>query len=184
MNASVNLDSHQQVSVVAILDIDGTLLDSSAIHAKAADSAFAALDIEIDGRPLEAYRNFTDWGVLDELMLEKSGSGATRAQFEQFEKVLADAFVDYVGKLGLEEIKGAKRFVSELLSGNTVLPVFATGSCRSAAELKLRTIGVDPDNVILKTGSEHISREEIYSCSPLCCNRPPGPRQHFHHIDR
>lgn len=153
--------SESQAAVVVILDIDGTLLDSSEAHQLASAKAMADFNIDPYSRPLSSFRHFTDLAVLDELLAERRGHGASRDEFIRFEAELTHHFEELTAQNGLKEIAGASALLSQLLRHETVLPVFATGSARGAAKIKLRSLGIDPDAVILQTGSDFARRDQI-----------------------
>ncbi|MFM2277958.1 MAG: hypothetical protein RLZZ444_189 [Pseudomonadota bacterium] len=146
--------------IVAILDIDGTLLDSSDHHQAAAKHAMKTFSVDPNSRPLSSFRNFTDGGVLDELLLDLRGFAATDGERSAFEAELGAHF-DQLSSNTLTEIAGAQALLEALFAHADVQPIFATGSCRPAAISKLRHFGLRPANVIIHTGTEFRRREDI-----------------------
>jgi phosphoglycolate phosphatase-like HAD superfamily hydrolase len=144
-----------------IFDIDGTLLESSSTHHLLIADVLRADGLDAHSRPWNAYTNYTDWGVVDELMREARGRSVSSAELIRFDLRYRDAILRHLDASAIAEIPGAGRLLRELEAEPDVFIAFATGSLRSMAEVKLGLLGVDAATAVLATGSDYITREEI-----------------------
>jgi phosphoglycolate phosphatase-like HAD superfamily hydrolase len=146
--------------MLVIFDIDGTLVDSTAVHHAALTTALLGIGLDPRSKPWSAFRHYTDSGVLDELYRDVRGVGATAAELARLDTAMHHEFASAALGRPVAEIAGARRLLKELDEAG-VLFGFATGSMRGAAALKLLTLGLDPQAQILVTASEYLSREDI-----------------------
>jgi len=146
--------------MLVIFDIDGTLVDSTAVHHAVLTTALRGIGLDPQSKPWSAFRHYTDSGVLDELYRDARGVGATAAELARLDTTMYGEFAAATSGRPVAEIAGARRLLKELDEAR-VLFGFATGSMRGAAALKLETLGLDPQAQILVTGSEYLSREDI-----------------------
>ena len=149
------------VTTLAILDIDGTLLDSTAMHHAVLAEALQHMGFDPHVKPWSVYRHYTDSGVLDELCKDRRGTGATLAELSTLDNLMSRAFTARLRAKPLAEIAGAKALLADLTHTDDFCVCFATGSVRGTAEAKLITLGLDPSVQIIATCSEFMSRREI-----------------------
>jgi phosphoglycolate phosphatase-like HAD superfamily hydrolase len=143
-----------------IFDIDGTLVDSTAVHHHALTMALLGFGLDPRIKPWSTFRHYTDSGVLDELYRDARGVGATAAELARLDTDIRRELATAALSRPIAEIAGASRLLKELDAAH-VLFGFATGSMRGATALKLATLGLDPEAQILATGSDYLSREDI-----------------------
>ena len=146
---------------LVIFDIDGTLVDSTAAHHAALTKALRGFGLDPMAKPWNAYRHYTDSGVLDELYSDARGIGATPAELSRLDIEMRREFETLIRTRPLAEIAGASQVLEELNAAADMRCSFATGSMRGAAALKLQALGLDAEAQILSTGSEFFSREQI-----------------------
>jgi phosphoglycolate phosphatase-like HAD superfamily hydrolase len=144
-----------------IFDIDGTLVDSTAVHHAALTTALLAIGLDPRTKPWGAYRHYTDSGVLDELCRDTGGVGATAAELARLDTLTRHEFAAAALVRPIVEIAGARRLLEELTAAADILIGFATGSMRGTAAVKLMALGLDPQSQVLATGSDFLSREHI-----------------------
>jgi len=147
--------------LLVIFDIDGTLVDTTALHHRALSQVLLGLGLDPHSKPWSAYRHYTDSGVMDELYHDSRGVGATAHELAHLDAAMHSAVAAAACDRPIVEIPGARRLLAHLGSCPDVLLGFATGSMRGAAELKLQALGLTPTGVLLSTGSEFLSREHI-----------------------
>jgi phosphoglycolate phosphatase-like HAD superfamily hydrolase len=146
---------------LVVFDIDGTLVDSVAIHQAALASAIGATDLTYRDTEWSNYANHTDSGVFWEAYAKSHGREPDSTQCSCFESSFAARYEELVAAGAPREIPGARRMLEWLASSEQWLVVFATGSYRGAAEHKLRLLGIRPDSEILVTATEFRTRREI-----------------------
>ncbi|WP_216856638.1 HAD family hydrolase [Acidisphaera sp. S103] len=157
-------NEHHTAARLAILDIDGTLTDTVALHQAALEDAmrsfsFPALDTDWAG-----YRHHTDSGIFAEAW-ERAGWGSpAEADRRRLEDRFNQAFAALLPSHPIREIPGAAAFV-ELLRREGWRVSFATGGLREASCIKLQATGIPYTERLLATASEHLSREEIVSAA-------------------
>jgi phosphoglycolate phosphatase-like HAD superfamily hydrolase len=146
---------------LVIFDIDGTLLDSTAVHHATLTDALEHMGFDPHVKPWSVYRHYTDSGVLDELCEDRRGTGATDAELSSLDALMSQAFTARVRATPLVEIPGAKALLADLAATSDIHVCFATGSTRGTAEAKLTALGLDPSVQLMATCSEFISRRQI-----------------------
>ncbi|RJP25549.1 MAG: HAD family hydrolase [Candidatus Abyssobacteria bacterium SURF_5] len=149
---------------LAIFDIDGTLINSSAVDeacfVRAAAEAFAIRDIDTRW---ENYLHATDGAVFEEIFERHSERKPTRAEVQK----QIDAFVQHLRErhqqnpLLFHEINGASNVIRVLREHPEWKPAIATGTWQEAASFKLEAAGLDVDGIPIATGSDAHPREEI-----------------------
>jgi phosphoglycolate phosphatase-like HAD superfamily hydrolase len=150
---------------LVIFDIDGTLLASAGLHHDLIAGVLAKDGLDVLFQPWSAYRNYTDRGVLDELMRHVRGRAATVADIEYYDEAYRLALTVHLSENPIPEVPGARRLLSELAAMPDVRMSFATGSLRKMAIMKLRLLGVYGETAALATGTDHLSREGIVAAS-------------------
>lgn len=149
------------VQTLVVFDIDGTLVDSVAVHQAALASAIEATDLTYRDTVWSNYANHTDSGVFCEAYEKSHGRAPDSAQCRLFESSFAARYEERVAAVTPREIPGARHLLERLDSSGQWRVAFATGSYRGAAEHKLRLIGIRPECRILVTATDYRTRREI-----------------------
>ena len=149
---------------LAVLDIDGTMTDSIAVHhaaflATMESFAFPNLDSNWDGYP-----HHTDTAIFVEAWRRAGWLGPSEAQQRTFFERLEQRFKEESATRAIREIPGAGAFVAALRADGWRV-VFATGGLRGTARIKLRMAGIAFDEARLVTASEHVTREELVTAA-------------------
>lgn len=157
-------NQHHTATKLAILDIDGTLTDTVALHQTALEDTmrsfgFPALDTDWAG-----YRHHTDSGIFEEAWQRAGWGSPAEADQRRLEDRFDQAFTAMLPAHPIQEIPGAAAFV-ELLRCDGWGVAFATGGLRGASRIKLRAAGISYADHLLATASEHTSREQIVSAA-------------------
>ncbi len=168
---------------LVVLDLDGTLVDSVEFDARLyAQAVRTVLGTEIDD-DWSGYRHGTDSGILEEIIDNakvKTDRFLVHTEVkEAFMRMVAD-YIDDRGGL-LREISGARAFVEQLKSHPQASVAFATGGWKETAMMKLRAIGLDPEELCLATASDAVSRVEIMRIAErrALCGGRAGRRTYF-----
>ena len=148
---------------VVCFDIDGTLVGSAdfdgELYAEVIQDVLAVA-VETDW---SRYENVTDSGILEEILEKHSSPG----QRERVAREVQDTFVERTKRYVMEnshnirEVPGAVALVEALCKSPEVQVCVATGGWRETAELKLRAIGLEPNNLAIATGSDAVRRTDI-----------------------
>lgn len=149
------------MKTLVIFDIDGTLIDSSDLHHRLITTVLAADGLDVTFQPWNAYRHYTDLGVLDELHRHFRGRPMTAQELARYDALYEEALRAHLAEASLPEIAGARRLLGDLAAMADVALAFATGSLRRMARVKLSQLGLEADQLALATGAEHLTREAI-----------------------
>jgi beta-phosphoglucomutase-like phosphatase (HAD superfamily) len=145
-----------------ILDIDGTLLDSSGADS---DLYLAAIRQVLGNVTVRAswgkYEHVTDSGILEQVLRDN----AMDVRSELVDSV-KDCFIGsvqrYVEKRGpFPEIPGAREFVLSLSASTAHHVAYATGGWRGSALLKLTTSGFPMQGIPLASSDNNVERRLI-----------------------
>lgn len=147
-----------------IFDIDGTLTNTTKVDDKCFIKAFEqTFSISIKGYDWSKLQNVTDWGITEEIILNKLGRLPTSFEYEE---MIAN-FVAHLeqenikDKSQFDEVKGAVTYFNYLKSKPGYQLGIATGGWKKSALLKLNTIGIDVSGVAFSTSNDYKSREDI-----------------------
>ncbi|KXI22044.1 HAD family hydrolase [Photobacterium sanguinicancri] len=159
-----------------LLDVDGTLVNSSALDQHCLTQAIEdVLGIKVDP-DWSQYQHVTDSGVLDEVIKKHS---ITESRFLVHRKVEAR----YLALMREEmaehphaqyEISGAKDFIHHLAQRDDIHVGIATGGWESAAKLKLRAVGIDTSMLTFASSSDAMSRTEIMALATFRAKQDSG----------
>ena len=152
-----------QLMHLVVFDIDGTLVDSSEINSRLYREAVeSVLETRFDD-DWSRYTHVTDSGILHEIMDGADGNLDRPRALARIREVFVRVVADHIGARGgrMPEIAGARAFVERLRSRPGVSVAVATGGWRETAEMKLRAIGLDPDELCMASCSDAISRVGI-----------------------
>ena len=145
-----------------VLDIDGTLIDSTSVHQKAFLNAVSDLVGPVENTDWSSYLDHTDSGIFRDILKQKRLSPLDEKTVSSFDEKIEAFLNQHIIHSPLFEIDGAKKFLN-LLESQNIPYCFATGSMRKAAILKLQTITSYPNLAVLTTANEFQTREEIVS---------------------
>lgn len=158
----MSYDENQIVQLVCF-DIDGTLVDSAGFDGDLyAEAIEKVLGVELDTN-WSQYENVSDSGILNEV-LERYLPPNQRE--EAAREVQAGFLSRTKAHLGdhpnlIREIPGALALVETLLRSPAVITCIATGGWRATAELKLRSIGLEPERIAMASSSDEMRRTDI-----------------------
>lgn len=145
-----------------ILDIDGTLLDSSDVDGMLYLAAVRKVLGQAKVRSnWSLYRNVTDRGILEEILNENSLSNgaATLIAVRDF---FVESISQHIERNGpFAEIPGAKEFVAGLCASNVHCVAYATGGWSASASIKLETAGFPLKGIPLASSDDYSDRQSI-----------------------
>ena len=145
-----------------ILDIDGTLLDSSDVNGRLYLAAVRRVLGQAQVRESwSLYRNVTDSGILEEILDDNS---LTRKAATL--NAVRDYFVESIGRHvqrygPFAEIPGAREFVAGLRASNSHRVAYATGGWSASASIKLESGGFPLHGIPLASSDDYLDRQSI-----------------------
>ena len=148
---------------VVCFDIDGTLVDSVDFDADLyAETIQDVLGVAID-TDWSLYKNVTDSGILQEILETHLSPGQRECVGQEIQSTFVERTKHYVAENPrlIREVPGALALVEALVKSPKVRVCVATGGWRETAVLKLRAIDLEPDNLVMATGSDAIRRTDI-----------------------
>ena len=150
---------------ILVLDIDGTLTDTVALHQRAFLGAMQALALPTLDTDWGAYPHHTDTGILRHALACNGRPAPSAALLAAFEQDLARRFRAEMSAAPtpaapIHEIPGAADFV-RWLEGSDWAVVFATGGVRAVSGLKLEAVGIPYAAQALFTASEEPARDAL-----------------------
>ncbi|MCA3934462.1 HAD family hydrolase [Burkholderia sp.] len=149
---------------ILVLDIDGTLTDSVALHQSAFLAAMLALKLPVLDTDWGGYPHHTDTGILAHALSSNGRSPMSASEVAAFEQEVDRHFVAALSRQALKEIPGAGRFVREAMASGWGI-VFATGGIRRVSERKLQAVGIPFDVDLLVTSSVYPSRTDLVAAA-------------------
>ena len=147
---------------LVVLDIDGTLTDSIALHQAAFLAAIESCNFPNLDRNWSGYRHHTDTAIFEEAWFNAHGEAPTAEDRNVFHERLEAEFERAHVGVEIEEIRGATCFVQALRERGWAV-VFATGGLRRLSRSKLRAVGIPFSEEVLITASEHTTRHDLVS---------------------
>jgi len=148
---------------VVSFDIDGTLVASADFDGELyAETLRDVLGVEID-TDWSRYENVTDSGILEEVLRKHASPDQGVRLARQVHEALVSRTGRYVAENSglIREVPGALALVEALRKLPEVRVCLATGGWAETAALKLRAIGLDPDDLAMATGSDASRRTDI-----------------------
>ena len=147
-----------------IFDIDGTLTNTVNVEGKCFMKAFEqTFKISIWNQKWENFKNVTDWGITEEIILNKLGRTPDKAEYD----LIISNFIWNLreerrkDQSQFREVKGAKKMFDTLRFTKNVALGIATGSWEQSAQLKLESIGLDIEDISFSNSDYFKSREDI-----------------------
>lgn len=150
-----------------VFDIDGTLLQSIAVHQQAlADTVASSRLLRHRSTRWSDYAHHTDSGIFWEAFERGAGRAPTPDECQAFELDFQARYLDLARAVIYREVGGAAALLRDLLHAQEWSVAFATGSYRGAAEHKLACLGIRPGpSCPLVTASEFRTRREIVAAA-------------------
>lgn len=150
---------------ILVLDIDGTLTDTVALHQRAFLGAMQALALPALETDWGAYPHHTDTGILRHALAMNGRAEPSAGQLMAFEQDLARRFLDELAAAPtpaapIQPIPGAADFVHGLADSAWAV-VFATGGVRAVSGVKLQAAGIPFSDAALFTASEEPARDAL-----------------------
>lgn len=160
---------------ILVLDIDGTLTDTVALHQRAFLGAMQALALPTLETDWGAYPHHTDTGILRHALAMNGRAEPSAGQLMAFEQDLARRFLDELAAAPtpaapkpaaptpaapIQPIPGAADFVHGLADSAWAV-VFATGGVRAVSGVKLQAAGIPFSDAALFTASEEPARDAL-----------------------
>ena len=145
-----------------ILDIDGTLLDSSGADS---DLYLAAIRNELGNVAVREswglYEHVTDGGILQQV-LRDNAMDVTSELVNAVKNSFIRSVEQHIENHGpFPEIPGAREFVLSLRASGTHHVAYATGGWRGSASLKLAASGFPLEGIPLASSDNHVERRSI-----------------------
>ncbi len=144
-----------------IFDIDGTLTNSVQIHQQCYQEALEAMDVAQARNNFSDYLHHTDRYIFREIYHARIGQYPSQEHIAEFYTHISSKFNHSVIDQQVEEIEGARSFISHVLNPAGVPYVFATGSILEPALQKLAGFEIDDVTDRLAASDDIDSREDI-----------------------
>lgn len=144
-----------------IFDIDGTLIDSSAVDSKLYAASIHEVLGPVSLRDLGDYEHVTDTGILMQVF-EDNGLAPSAAAADSIKSIFIGHLSQHIDTVGaFPVIDGALEFIDRLRGAEDTRIAIATGGWRESALLKLTSAGFKLDGIPLATSDDSPSRVEI-----------------------
>jgi beta-phosphoglucomutase-like phosphatase (HAD superfamily) len=145
-----------------ILDVDGTLLNSSDVDG----TLYLAAVRKVLGQAKVRsnwglYQNVTDRGILEEI-LDDNSLPERIATLTAVRDIFVESIGQHIDRYGpFVEISGAKAFVSSLRASDSHCVAYATGGWSASASIKLKSAGFPLDGIPLASSDDYPERQAI-----------------------
>ncbi len=157
---------------LAIFDIDGTLIDSTAVDTRCFLDAFVAeFGVDASGVDPCAIVHYTDRGIVIDLFREFWSREPDEADISRHRSRYLAKLKENAG--AIPEIAGARAFVGELRRRGWSVAL-ATGAWRQSALLKLAAAGFD-DDMPLVCCDDLVAREDIVRAAIVLAGETDPP---------
>ena len=145
-----------------VFDIDGTLLDSNSIDGELYVSAILCVLGKVRIREnWSCYRNVTDHGILEEIILDNKIPNGELV-IEEVKRTFVKKIELHISQKGpFREIPGAKDFIAWLSGAKDHVYAFATGGWGASARIKLESSGFGVSDVPLSSSDDANDRISI-----------------------
>jgi len=145
---------------LVIFDIDGTLLNS----VKTDDECFIQTidqlyNIDLSESNWADFKNVTDLGLTNEIIEKHFKRLPSNEEVVSIKKYFYNLLSER--KAEFKEIAGAIKFIEYLHSIKSIKIAIATGGWKETALLKTNSIGLDLNEIVMKTSNDHYNRAEI-----------------------
>jgi phosphoglycolate phosphatase-like HAD superfamily hydrolase len=157
---------------LAIFDIDGTLTDSVALHQASLLETLSSYGFPRLNTDWGSYEHHTDSAMFADAWREGTGSAHRQSDWLSFVKQHEETFHRLATEAAIGEVAGAAEFV-RLLRDTGWHVVFATGSIRKLAIMKLDAVGIPCAPDALATATEFLTREDLVRQAIRLAGEPP-----------
>ena len=167
------------LSNFAVLDLDGTLLDTNEVDGECCVNAWREeLGIDCSGVDWASFEHVTDSGIAHEL-LRRSGLPASPEDVSRVERRFIELLTTAAEKnpSRFQPLPGAVETIKQLPTFGWSI-VIATGAWRSSAETKLRAAGNCFLGVPIASSDDSPSREKIVGHAIELAKRVHGSHQY------
>ena len=151
-----------------MFDLDGTLVDSSAIDSECYLQALVEVfgfDLEKINRDWASYPHVTDAGILTTLCEIEMGRYPTPAEVRQYQARFLDLLGVAVSERPLQSIAGAREILHHLTNDPDYAIALATGAWGTTARFKLELTGLDELISTTACADDAYARVEIMQCA-------------------
>jgi len=142
------------IDTLVIFDIDGT--DTVALHQQCFTNALEKSGLK-KSAAFSSFKHHTDRFIFRDIYYQNHNTHANEEQVTEFYKLICN---DFYRAEALTEIKGAKQFITNLISNNVPF-CFATGSISELALKKLSLFDIPQAAQLLAHSDITDSREKI-----------------------
>jgi len=149
-----------------IFDIDGTLTNTTKVDDRCFIKAFnIVFGIDISNQNWSELKNITDWGITEEIILKHWERIPSEKEYENMISEFVALLHSEINKdkSQFQEVEGATKFIEFLRKKSNVTIGIATGGWAKSAELKLKSIEIDPKDFVFSNSNHFKTRENILS---------------------
>lgn len=144
-----------------MFDVDGTLVQSNKFDETCfLDAVYEGVGLRV-GNDWESYPYVTDQGILMTLIERQAPHLNLRALVKTVKPIFIRNVRRSLAVNPVQEVPGAKKFISNLCASDEYVVSIATGGWRESALLKLASAGFEIDDLVVASANEHYSRREI-----------------------
>ena len=145
------------MKTLIVFDIDGTLTDSVKVHQKAFSEMLIEIGVKNINKEFKSFKHHTDSYIAKEIYENNQKSIFSDKKMNEFESGLNEK----INKVNINEILGAKELIKKLEKETDLGICYATGSLRRPAEHKLKSIGINFEDIQLVASDKILERENI-----------------------
>jgi len=143
-----------------MFDIDGTLVQSYDFDSECFVGAVKeVVGIEISS-DWATYANVTDTGILNEILISNEVSDK-HVIHKEVKRVFIQKIRERINLNPVQEVNGASEFIEFMKAMDDVIVSLATGGWYESAVLKLRSAGINFNNIPIASSNDSPIRTEI-----------------------
>ena len=147
-----------------IFDIDGTLIDSAAMHGEFIEFALKQTGVKMINNDWASYKHHTDSYIIEQNLLDNGLQSNEPEILQQIDTILLERYK--ANSHRIQPFRGLRELFEQIIQREDLDHCFATGALRKSAEYKLGLfMGSDRFENRLSTASGHKTREEIVSAA-------------------
>ncbi len=147
-----------------IFDIDGTLTNTKQVDDHCFIQAFQkTFGIDISNQIWEDITHVTDWGITDEIVMQRLNRLPTDAEYDTMRCSLIQGLQTELKRDSKQftEVTGASAFLNSLRDKKDIALGIATGAWEQSAIIKLGAINLDLTSICFSNSDHYRSREDI-----------------------
>jgi phosphoglycolate phosphatase-like HAD superfamily hydrolase len=151
-----------------MFDLDGTLVDSTAIDSECYLQALVdvfGFDLDRIDLNWSNYPHITDAGILQTLCQTELGRDPNPAEISFYQKSFLDLLTIAVSETALQPIFGAKEILDKLTIEPNYAIALATGAWEQTAQFKLQQVGLDKIILPRACADDAHARVEMMKCA-------------------